>query len=585
MNDCEPRNQVAHNNQSRAGEMTYHKMAAMARMLALLMTLVIATSASAQTLTTSGDVTATYTGAPMSGLGIATVPAAGSVWAGAKPPLQRSQSTSPKMIPRHTPQGANAKRANGQVAPLATDTPLASNTLLSNFDGLSDAQNKAITGFHDTPPDQGLCVGKLGSSKVVIEAVNSIFGIYTPGGSLLSAFPMTTGFADPNAFSDPVCVYDQETSSFFMTVISCFLCTTDTFVDVLVVNSAGSSTTYQFDTSLGGTCFGDQPHVGLDHQNFYVSTDEFCGPGQNTYSGALLIAISKSQLAAQGSLPNAVSFGPLSLGGVPILTLQPARSAGISHEYLLNSFPYDQFGNSNSVSNSLGLWSLSGEAHVTTGGTVTLTGRIIPSEQYAFPMPAASTGNGTTPSGSPSYVISEPSLNPDDSRMLQVQAVQNQGEVELWASLSSAVTIKGDPSARDGVAWFEIDAAAHQVSKQGRLGSSGKYLLYPAVLHSGNGRTVVAFSITSPTLNPSAAYAVMDSGDDSFGSIRIAATGTGAHVSFSDILFGGPRWGDYSAATLDLDGEDVWMATEYIGPPPGGTDPIDNWGTRVFELD
>jgi hypothetical protein len=558
--------------------MTYHKMAAMARMLALLMTLVIATSARAQT--------ATYTGAPMSGLKNATVPAAGSVWAGAKPPLQPSQSTGPKMIPRHTPHGANAKPANGQVAPLATNTPLTSNTVSRNFDGLSDAQNKAITGFHDTPPDQGLCVGKLfGSSKVVIEAVNSIFGIYAPGGSLLSAFPMTVGFADPNAFSDPVCVYDKETSSFFMTVISCFLCTTDTVVDVLVVNSAGFSTTYQFDTSLGGTCFGDQPHVGLDDQNFYVSTDEFCGPGQTTYSGALLIAISKSQLAAQGSLLNAVSFGPLSLGGVPILTLQPARSAGIGHEYLLNSFPFDQFGNNNSVSNSLGLWSLSGEANVTTGGTVTLSGRIIPSEQYAFPMPAASTGNGTTPSGSPSYVISEPFLNPDDSRMLQVQAVQNQGKVELWASLSSAVTIKGDPSTRDGVAWFEIDAAAHQVSKQGRLASSGKYLLYPAILHSGNGRTVVAFSITSPTLNPSAAYAVMDSGDDSFGSIRIAATGTGAHVSFSDMLFGQPRWGDYSAATLDLDGEDVWMATEYIGPPPGGTDPIDNWGTRVFELD
>jgi hypothetical protein len=177
-------------------------------------------------------------------------------------------------------------------------------------------------------------------------------------------------------------------------------------------------------------------------------------------------------------------------------------------------------------------------------------------------------------------------LNPDDSRMLQVQAVQNQGGVELWASLSSAVTIKGDPSARDGVAWFKIDAAAHQVAKQGRLGSSGKYLLYPAILHSGDGRTVVAFSTTSPTLNPSAAYAVMDSGEDGFGSIRIAATGTGAHVSFSDILFGTPRWGDYSAATLDLDGEDVWMATEYIGPPPGGTDLTeDNWGTRVFELD
>jgi hypothetical protein len=559
--------------------MTSHKMAAMARMLALLMTLVMATSAHAQT--------ATYTGAPMSGEKIATEPAAGSVWAGAKPPAQPSQPSGPRMIPFHRPQGTHAP-SNGQAAPLATNTPLATSPLLSNFDGLSDTQNGVLTGFVDTPPDQGLCVGRLTgfAPKVVVEAVNSIFGIYAPGGTLLSAFPITAGFADPNAFSDPVCVYDKTTSSFFMTVISCFLCATDTFVDVLVVNSAGSATTYQFDTSLGGTCFGDQPHLGFDNENVYVSTDEFCGPGQSIYSGALLIAISKSQLAAQGSLPNAVSFGLLSLGGVPILTLEPARSAGVSREYLLNSFPYDQFGNNNSVSNSLGLWSLSGEANVTTGGgTVTLTGTIIPSEQYAFPMPAASTGNGTTPSGSPSYVISEPFLNPDDSRMLQVQAVQTGSVVELYASLTSAVTIKGDPSARDGVAWFEINAGARQVSKQGLLASSGNYLLYPAIVHSSDGKTVVSFSVTSPTLNPSAAYAVLYFADERFGSIRIAATGTGPHVSFSDVLFGTPRWGDYSAATLDLDGEDVWMATEYIGPAPGGTNPIDNWGTRVFELD
>jgi len=36
--------------------------------------------------------------------------------------------------------------------------------------------------------------------------------------------------------------------------------------------------------------------VGYDNNNLYIATDQFCGPLENTYEGALFIAISKSQL-------------------------------------------------------------------------------------------------------------------------------------------------------------------------------------------------------------------------------------------------------------------------------------------------
>src|SRR5712692_4223719 len=260
-----------------------------------------------------------------------------------------AQQKDPRYIPYRSPgkQNSSGPNALARGAPRASGSALSATegALASNFDGLSDTQNKAVAGFHDTPPDQGLCVGFLptpGSTKVVIEVVNSIFGIYTTGGTLLKSFTLTTGFMDPNAFSDPRCFYDTSTHSFYMTVISCFSCfgPNDSVDDVLVVDGiTGFATTYQFDTSVGGTCFGDQPHTGYDSHALYVATDEFCGPGDNTYSGALLIGISKSQLAAQGPTPNAVSFPLLSLGGVPILTLQPAFGNNSSKEYLLNSFP------------------------------------------------------------------------------------------------------------------------------------------------------------------------------------------------------------------------------------------------------
>jgi hypothetical protein len=504
--------------------------------------------------------------------------------------IANAQAKDPRYIPFRSPGKQNGSSPNVQAriagAPQVKSSSLFSTegTLAANFDGVSDHLNKLIDGFHDTPPDQGLCVGFLGGNKVVIEVVNSIFGIFTTGGTLLTAFNVTDGFNDPNAFTDPRCFYDTSTNSFYMTEVSCFFCgppgTADSVDDVLVVNRSGAATTYQFDTSVGGTCFGDQPHTGYDSHALYVATDEFCNAG---YEGALLIAISKSQLADQVASPNALSFPLLSLGGVPILTLEPAFGNASGTEYLLNSFPFDQFGHRNSIANTLGFWSVHGDANITTGsGTVTLNGQIIDSETYAFPVPAASTGTGAV---NKSGITSEAFLNPDDSRMLQVQLVKDPLRgLQLYAALDTAVTIPGDPSARDGAAWFVLNPNLASITRQGYVAVAGAYLLYPAILHTPNGTTAMAFTITSPTLNPSAAYVVRKSLSFAFGPVLTVATGSAPHVSFSDFFFGRPRWGDYSAEELDPNGQDIWSATEYIGPPPGGTDTVDNWGTRVWDV-
>ena len=89
---------------------------------------------------------------------------------------------------------------------------------------------------------------------------------------------------------------------------------------------------------------------------------------------------------------------------------------------------------------------------------------------------------------------------------------------------------------------------------------------------------VAVFTITSKHINPSAAYTVL-------GSNRIitVASGAGAHVSFAGPLFNQPRWGDYSFAQVDPSGAGVWLSTEYI-PPARNQDPIDNWGTDMFQV-
>lgn len=49
------------------------------------------------------------------------------------------------------------------------------------------------------------------------------------------------------------------------------------------------------------------------------------------------------------------------------------------------------------------------------------------------------------------------------------------------------------------------------------------------------------------------------------------------------MLAGQGRWGDYSFAQVDPSGAGIWLATEYISPA-AHQDPIDNWGTDVFQI-
>ena len=216
-----------------------------------------------------------------------------------------------------------------------------------------------------------------------------------------------------------------------------------------------------------------------------------------------MFAISKSQLVGGGAV-NFAAIGPLSLAGIPITTLQPAFNTGsLNEEFLLNSFPFDAQGNNTTFSRTLGLWSLSGTDRVTSGGMPTLSGKTITSELYAFPTPALST-NGLSLA---TYF--------NDPRMQQVQYSDGQ----LWGALGTALLFKGSPVPFDGIAWFEIRpnvdnsgmVAGGTVTQQGYIGSPGKYVIYPAIEHTAGGKTGIAFSITSPTLNPSTGYVVRNS--------------------------------------------------------------------------
>jgi len=394
-------------------------------------------------------------------------------------------------------------------------------------------------------------------------------------------------FQDPFAEGDPRCLYDSATHTFFFTEIGFppggpNSSLTNTTLDVTVLNSRGAAF-YQFDTSFdsnhqSGNCLGDQPKVGFNNNALVVSTDQFCGATLSDFQGALVFAISKPQLVAEAATVNDAILGPIALGNVPITGADPAIATGTGTGYLVNSFPFDEFGQNNPVADTLGLWKLRNTASITTGSgpAPTLFGRIIPSIGYAFPVNAASTGDGSVTNG----ITSEAFLNPDDSRLSGPVAVTHtsSGGIRLWAALDTAIIIGNDPSARDGAAWFRINPAKNRLVGAGYSAARGKYLLYPAIQPRQHGPASLVFTITSRAVNPSAAFTTVNSP-----TIKTVAAGAGPHVSFAEVQFNQARWGDYSFAVRDPSGNGVWLATEYI-PPPASQDPQDNWGTSVFEV-
>ena len=451
--------------------------------------------------------------------------------------------------------------------------------LLSDFNGVS-SQDSAVTNFgaEFEPPDQGLCVG----NGFVIDAVNSAFTIYQRNGSVVAGpFNVNALFGEglKEFTSDPRCYYDRTSHTWFAIILFINSSNTQARTDI-AVNTSGDPTTpwtvYHLnatDDGSGGTpqhpgcpCFGDQPLLGIDRDNLYISTNEFSILGPQ-FNGAQVYAIARAPVSTVGNTVRFVHFSNLTIGGAPAASVQPATTDGAAPaEYFLNAL--DPFG---TFDHRIGVWAITNRQVVASGGMPTLSNVVIGAEPYGIPP-------GASQKGAPSL------LDAGDDRMQQVQFIGG----HLWGALDTGVTIPNDTAPRAGIAWFKVlpilegqRLAAAVLRGQGYVAAQGNDLLYPAIQANRDGAAAMVFTLCGPAIFPSAAYTVMvpEAAPTTFGPIRIAAAGTGPYDPAAT------RWGDYSAAVLDPGGTSFWFATEYIPPPASQTtDGLRNWGTRVFNV-
>jgi hypothetical protein len=472
------------------------------------------------------------------------------------------------------PQAARPELAGARAeAAAATTSP----GLLQNFNGVS-SRDSAITNFgaEFEPPDQGLCVG----NGFVVEMVNSAYTVYDESGQALAGpynvnGPFNEGLTEFT--SDPRCHYDAATHTWLAVILGIGPGEESSTIDV-AVNTSGDPrkawTSYKVDTTdtkrHGGhgrecPCFGDQPKLGIDASNLYITTDEFSILGPQ-FNGDQIYAFALKDLVAGAEAVHFAHFSKLTIGGAPANAVQPALTTGAAPaEYFMSSLDPTE-----TAGDQVGVWAMTDVKAVAKGGVPKLSSVVLGSQPFAMPVPAEQKGSSTPIEGG-------------DDRMQQTQFIDGR----LWGELTTSLTVAGESPPRDGAAWFVAEpvlrsglvGSGTRLVQQGYVAAPGSYFLYPAlqVTHSGAGAMVG--SLTSSKRFPSAAYATLSPAGAAFAPIQTAAPGTTNYSPEAE------RWGDYSWAVLDPAATSVWLATEYVPPKASQTpDGRRNWGTRVLQV-
>lgn len=521
----------------------------------------------------------------------------------------------------------------GSGTPTSSGKKAKSNPELNySFEGVNHRDSRLAFGgnqFSGEPADQGLCVG----NGYILETVNSALRVFDAGtgAAITPVLALNEFYGFPPAIDrstftfgpftfDVSCHYDPDSNRWFHLAVDLDQdpvtgnFTGKNYLDLAVSVSGdptGAWNVYRIPgindgsegtpdhSCLGGPCFADFPHIGVDKHGVYISTNEF-PLFANGFIGAQVYAISKSALAAGRSNIDVYLFDtsqdPWRIGqDQPGFTLWPALSAP-------NQFAGDQggtqyfvssnavFDDENGDSEELIVWALSNTKSLNSKNPdLRLTRTLVSSLRYAVPPPSVQK-EGTIPLGNVSYGATEPGLiDTSDSRVLDTRYANG----KLWAVLGTAAEVEGEQ--RAGVAWFilnpKVSAAGVSATMRGQgiLAVAGESLAYPTLGVTKSGRGVIGFTRVGENLHPSQGYASIDD-VAGVGEVHMAAEGNAPQDGFTE--YGSrPRWGDYGAAAVD--GRSVYLAGQYIEQGPCSVNELlttncngtrsffANWSTRV----
>jgi hypothetical protein len=523
----------------------------------------------------------------------------------------------------------------------------------TGFDGLNARDQRTANGgnqFTVEPPDQALCVGP----SHIVEAVNDVLRVRAKDGT-----PSAKGVQDLNTFfgypaqfnrttgeqgpfvTDPSCLFDPTTGEYFLVVLTLEVVpstgefTGDNHLDIAVTsNPTGSWDIYRVDVTDDGRagtpvhpncpCIGDYPHIGVDANGFYITTNEYPFFTEG-FNSAQIYAFSKEALAAGRKRVSVTQFDTTNADqGLNGFTIWPAQSpttgdyetAENGTAYFLSSNAAEEAtGTDDYVSTSIVTWSLTNTGTVgSRSPSLALHDDRVVVDQYSLPPPSDQKA-GTPPLlaclndpqcsrfvlGKTNHIKeTEGPLDSNDTRMQQVTYAGGL----LYGALDTAADVGGATKA--GIAYYVVEptpSAASTLHNQGTLAVANNNVTYPAIGITAGGAGVLSFTLAGADHFPTAAFTTFDATNGA-GAVQVAQEGQSPQDGFTEYRSFGdpprPRWGDYGATAVD--GSTIWVAAEYIAQPPCSLDqyiagfgpdfgdcgdtrvPLANWGTRISQI-
>lgn len=480
------------------------------------------------------------------------------------------------------------------------------------FDGLTVLQQGYASGYIVAPPDQGLAVG----NGFVLEAVNLAFTVYDAesGAQIAAVTDLNTFFKAPSSafLSDPKIYYDKSTNRFFASILVIGQ-RVGTLVAVTQTGDPSGDWNIYFVSGVaselpGCPCFGDQPLIGADANGFFISTNEFPLAG-GFFAGVQITALDKDAMAQGRRVINAQQFDLDNysegfLAGAPPFSVQPAATppggqfdlTNNGTEYFLASVDY--FG----LVDRVAVFAASNTGSLAHKPDVHLQRLVIGSEAYGDPpaieqpniavseyadkLPlAAALRAGTSRLADEPINAQEELVASNDDRMNQVVYANGM----LWSALNTVVDTNGH--VQTGIAWFAIKPGFDKgtltadMVNQGYIAVDKNSVVFPSIGVNAQGEAIASFTLIGSDHLPAAAYSRITLKEGS-GPVTILAPGAHADDGFTGYPFPGndsrvSRWGDYSAAVADENG-DIWLATEFIPDEPRLD--LANWGTRISKI-
>jgi len=427
-------------------------------------------------------------------------------------------------------------------------------------------QGMADTGWF--PPDEQVAAGP----NNIVVATNGGVNILSKRGTSLSSqtlggFFSALGNEHSGAF-DPWVVYDPYINRFWLMAVSRDTTTQRSDIIIALSNTQDATlgwTMWELSGSVNGstntTNWCDYPKLGFDSQAIYVTCNMFAFSDGFQYSK--LRIMNKSQFVNNTAIFwwDFWDIREGASGTTRAFTIQPAAMYGAtasSGGFLVNARGQGGTGS------TLDVWRVPNPLECCNGDAV---GPTLNNQGHGVGSYGPSDGArqpGTTTQ-----------INNGDSRLLY--AVWKNGR------LSTGHTVACGTSGTDACGGFtELNVSGYPTIttlNNWSLTAGGQDVYYPAAsVNNADDKTMV-FTVSDSSLSPSAAYVGIPSSadctlclDGGTTALRFGENSNG-YVRLDGV--GRNRWGDYSGASPDPNGEGIWVVGEFAAATQN------TWGAQV----